>query len=301
LANRYGVEFHNMSGRPRLRANSQRLVQWTAIAVLFLAFSPLNNIAFQEEKAAATNDYKVGPKDVLEIKVFELPELNQTVRVAEDGSISLTLLGKVDVAGLTTQELEKRLASILDQQYTKAAHVTVFVKEHQKVAVFGAVGKPGNYELVGPTTLLQVISLAGGLTPDAMNELYIFRREFNGEKTRITIDLRDLIGNGNQALNVELQPGDVVNIPVDQTLTVFVYGEVKNPGAIQFKQSKKITLLQAIAQAGGPTEWAKSRVSIKRKDFKTGKEMRIPVNLKDVIAGKISDIILVEGDVIIVP
>jgi polysaccharide export outer membrane protein len=211
------------------------------------------------------------------------------------------LLGKVDVAGLTTQELEKRLASILDQQYTKAAHVTVFVKEHQKVAVFGAVGKPGNYELVGPTTLLQVISLAGGLTPDAMNDLYIFRTEPGGEKAKITIDLKDLIGNGNQALNVELQPGDVVNIPVDQTLTVFVYGEVKSPGAIQFKQSKKITLLQAIAQAGGPTEWAKLRVSIKRKDPKTGKEMRIPVNLKDLIAGKISDIILVEGDVIIVP
>jgi polysaccharide export outer membrane protein len=284
-----------------LRASGQRAARYAAMAVFILALSPLNGTAFQEEKATSANDYKIGPKDVLEIKVFELPELNQTVRVAEDGSISLTLLGKVDVAGLTTQELEKSLASILDQQYTKAAHVTVFVIEHQKVAIFGAVGKPGNYELVGPMTLLQVISLAGGLTPDAMNELYIFRTEAGGEKERIAIDLRDLIGNGNQVLNIELQPGDVVNIPVDQTLTVFVYGEVKNPGAIQFKQSKKITLLQAIAQAGGPTEWAKSRVSIKRKDLKTGKEMRIPVNLKDVIAGKISDIILVEGDVIIVP
>ena len=85
-------------------------------------------------------------------------------------------------------------------------------------------------------------------------------------------------------------------------LTVYVYGEVKSPGAIQYKQSKKITLLQAIAQAGGPTEYAaKSRVTIKRKDSKTGREMKIPVNLKKIIAGKISDITLEEGDVIIVP
>jgi polysaccharide export outer membrane protein len=212
------------------------------------------------------------------------------------------LIGKVQVAGLTAQGLETKLASLLDQKYTKASHVTVFIKEYQKVAVFGAVGKPGNYELVGPTTLLQVISQAGGLTPDAVTELYIFRREKEGQKTKITIDLRDLIVNGNQALNIDLLPNDVVNIPVDQTLTVYVYGEVKNPGAIQYKQSKKITLLQAIAQAGGPTEFAaKSRVTIKRKDSKTGREIKIPVNLKNIIAGKISDIILEEGDVIIVP
>jgi polysaccharide export outer membrane protein len=286
----------------RMKVKPSELIYRAILAFLLSGLFPFISFALQKERPSSLNDYRIGARDLLEIRVFELPELNQTVRVAEDGSISLSLLGKVDVAGLTAQELEKKLASILDQKYTKASHITVFIKEYQKVAVFGAIGKPGNYELVGPTTLLQVISLAGGLTPDAMGELYIFRQEPGGEKTKITIDLRDLIGNGNQALNIELQLNDVVNIPVDQTLTVFVYGEVKNPGAIQFKQSKKITLLQAIAQAGGPTEWAsKSRVMIKRKDLRTGKEMRIPVNLKDVIGGKISDIILVEGDVIIVP
>jgi polysaccharide export outer membrane protein len=85
-------------------------------------------------------------------------------------------------------------------------------------------------------------------------------------------------------------------------LTVYVYGEVKTPGAIQFKQSRQITLLQAIAQAGGPTEWAaKSRVMIKRKPKGSAKEMKIPVNLKDIIAGRKSDITLEEGDVVIVP
>lgn len=274
---------------------------YLAILVLFFRFFALTTLVAQEGQALPFNDYKIGTRDLLEIRVFELPELNQTVRVSEDGSVSLSLIGKVDVAGLTAQELEKRLASILDQKYTKASHVTVFIKEYQKVAVFGAVSKPGNYELVGPTTLLQVISQAGGLTPDTMGELYVFRQGKDGQKGKIAINLRDLI-KGDQNLNIDLQPNDVVNIPVDQLVTVYVYGKVKTPGAIQFKQSQKITLLQAIAQAGGPTEWAKeSRIMIKRKPAGSGKEMKIFVNLKDVIAGKRADIMLEEGDVIIVP
>ena len=110
--------------------------------------------------------------------------------------------------------------------------------------------------------------------------------------------MEDLILSGSPNANIDLQPNDVVNVPIDQMLTVYVYGEVKNPGAIQFKQSKKITLLQAIAQAGGTTEWAsKSRIMIKKK----GKRTDVVVNLKDIINGRTADVILEEGDVIIVP
>ena len=94
----------------------------------------------------------------------------------------------------------------------------------------------------------------------------------------------------------------MVTVPIDQMQNVFVYGEVRNPGAIPFLASKKITLLQAIAQAGGPTEWArKGSVVIKRKDKKTGKEIKIPVNLKNMLSGRIADIVLEEGDVVIIP
>jgi polysaccharide export outer membrane protein len=274
------------------------------ITLIFLYFGvwPPKILASQEENKIPVIDYKIGTKDVLDIKVFELPELNQTVKVSEDGSISLALLGKVDVSGLTAQELEKKLALILDQRYTKSAHVTVFIKEYQKVAVLGAVGKPGMYELVGPTNLLQIIAQAGGLTPQAMSELYIYREGQDGQKSKITIRLDDLMIRGNQDLNFELQPKDVITIPIDQMLNVFVYGEVKTPGVIQFSGSKKITLLQAIAQAGGTTEWAKkSGVMIKRRDKKTGTELKIYANLKNIENGRTSDIILEEGDVVIVP
>jgi polysaccharide export outer membrane protein len=252
------------------------------------------------------NEYKIGAKDLLEITVFELPDLNQTVRVSEDGSISLPLLGKVAIAGLTKEELEKKLASLLfEKNYLKNARVTVFIREYQssQVAVIGAVVKTGMYNLIGHTTLLQMISQAGGLTERASNELFILREnKKNGVQSRIVIDLDDLINNGNQKLNVPLEGGDTINIPIDQIINVFVFGEVRNPGALQVKMSKKITILQAIAQAGGLTEGAsKRRITVTRKDRKSGKETKIWVNLNDVIKGKRPAIELQEGDVVYVP
>ena len=107
---------------------------------------------------------------------------------------------------------------------------------------------------------------------------------------------------GSQDLNIELKPKDVISVPVDQTLNVFVYGEVRTPGVIPYLGSKRITLLQAIAQAGGtngigqeiPSDDQKQRQEVR-------KEMKIRVNLKSMISGRFADIVLEEGDVMIVP
>ena len=280
----------------------------------FFTFTPSNILTFtcsyvqtlygQQEQEVFIKEYKIGAKDLLEITVFELPELNQTVRVSEEGSITLPLLGRVEIEGLTKEELERKLASLLEEKYLKKARVSVFIKEYQskRVAVIGAVGKPGMYELIGRRTLLQMISQAGGLTERASNELFVLREARNGNRAKLAIDLEDLIINGNQILDIPLQANDVVNIPIDQIIHVYVFGEVKNPGALEVKMSKKITLLQAIAQAGGTIEGAsKSGITIKRKDKKTGKEIKIKVNLKDIIKGKKPDIELKEGDVVFVP
>ncbi len=249
-------------------------------------------------------EYRVGPRDLLEIKVFELPDLNQTVRVSEDGSISLPLLGKVDVQGLTKDGVERKLAQLLEERYLRNAQVSVFIKEYQsqQVAVIGAVERPGMYELIGRMTLLEMVSRAGGFKDNAANEIYVLREGKEGLAARLAINLEELLIEGNQNLNIPLQPGDIINVPVDRVFQVYVFGQVRNPGALQVKMSKKITLLQAIAQAGGPTENAsKSGVIIKRKDPKTGKELQIKVNLKDIIKGKKEDPVLQEGDVVYVP
>jgi len=283
-------------------ARPKRMMMAFPLVCFMAAIFPLCLAASLQLEILPVIDYKIGAKDVLQITVFELPELNQTVRVSEDGSVSLSLLGKVDVAGLTAQGLEKKLASILDQKYTKNAHVTVFIKEFQKVAVLGAVGKPGMYELVGPTSLLQIIAQAGGLSAQAMSELYVYREGTDGQRSKITIKLDDLMVHGNQDFNIDLQPKDQIIIPIDQMQNVFVYGEVKTPGVVQFLSSKGITLVQAIAQAGGTTEYAKkSGVMIKRRDKRTGKELKIRANLKYIENGRFTDITLEEGDVVIVP
>lgn len=278
----------------RLRVNIR-------IIVFLGAVIGVGGLIAQENPPLQVHDYRIGAKDLLEVAVFELPELNQTMRVSEDGSVTLSLLGKIEVAGLTAQELELKLATLLNQQFTKNAHVTVFIKEYQKVSVIGAVGKPGQYELIGPTRLLDAIAQAEGLTAQAINEIYIYRQSDDGTQVVMAISLEDL-ASGEEVYNIEIKPKDVISVPVDLTLNVFVFGEVKNPGAIPYLRSKKITLLQAISQAGGPTEWAKkSRVLIKRKDKKTGKEVSISVNLKKVINGELTDILLEEGDIVIVP
>ncbi len=256
----------------------------------------------QAEKAQASQvvEYRIGAKDLLEIKVYELPELNQTVRVAEDGTITLAVVGPVPASGLTAQELEKRIAAILNEKYTKSAHVTVIIREHQKIAVLGAVSRPGLYEMAGPTTLVQILSEAGGLTQQAGKEIHILRQQDNGNKERIVLGVDDLMRRSQDA-NIILKPKDEIIVPFDQTLTVFVYGEVRNPGAIQFLESKGLTLLKAVAQAGGLTEWANAvQVLVKRKDPQTGREKNLWFNLKKIIDGKRPDFPLQDGDIIVV-
>jgi len=264
---------------------------------LFLFF----NFSSGQEKY--TLEYRIGAKDLLEIKVFGLDEMNQTVRVSEEGKITLPLLGEIGVDGLTKTELEKKLSQLLEEKYLQNPQVTVFIREYQskRVSILGAVGKPGPYELLGRQTLLQVISQAGGLTRDAGNEIIVIRQLDDGTSIPLKISIEDLILKGDARLNIPLEPNDIINIPVDKAVLVYVFGQVKNPGALQVKKSNIPTLLQAIAQAGGFGDRAsKGGVLIKRIG-EDGKEKEIKVNVKDIIKGKKKDIHLQENDVVYVP
>jgi polysaccharide export outer membrane protein len=257
----------------------------------------------QEARDAFVRAYRIGPGDLIEVKVFEVDELNQTVRVSEDGSITLPLLGRVPVEGLTQEGAVQRITGLLQAKYVKNPQVTIFIKEYrnQQVSVIGAVEKAGSYEIVGRKNLLQIISMAGGFSENAADEIFILREGPDGATSTVAIDLKDLLVNGNQKLNVPIEPNDVINVPVDREIRVFVMGRVNKPGAVRAKLSEGVTLLQAIADAGGLAEGAKeSAILITRKD-KAGKEQKIKVNLKDIIKGKKKDVMLQEGDVVYVP
>jgi len=274
-------------------------------AVLAAGFIPLRaqEPAQDQTQTQYIVEYKIGPKDLLEISVFGLNELNQTVRVSEDGKITLPLVGEVAVDGLTKSELEKKLTTLLEAKYLQNPQITIFIKEYQskRVSVMGAVGKPGDYELLGRQTLLQILSQAGGLTRDAAKEIIVMRRLQDGSSVSHHISIDDLILRGDPKFNILIEPNDIINVPVDMTVVIYLFGQVKSPGAFQVKKSNMPTLLQAIAQAGGFTDRAaKGSVLIKRKDA-AGKEREIKVNTKDILKGKKKDIQLEENDTVYVP
>jgi polysaccharide export outer membrane protein len=249
-------------------------------------------------------EYKIGPKDLLEISVIGVPEISKiVVRVSEEGRITLPLLGEVSVGDLTKFEVEKKLAGLAGEKIVLNPQVTVHILEYlsRRVQVIGAVEKPGPFELLGRQTVLAALSEAGGLTRDAGEEIIILRQHPAGESTSIRIPIDGLFVQGDPKLNVVLEPGDVVNVPVDKPVTIYVFGQVRNPGALQVKRSSLPALTQAIAQAGGFTDRAnRKRVQIRRKDV-SGKEIEIIVNVRDILRGKLKDFPLQVNDTVYVP
>lgn len=269
-------------------------------SILFLILMTAAVAAAGQDLPLLTTDTPVGPRDVLEIKVLEDPNINGRATVTDDGQIVLNVVGKVQVSGLTASQIEARLKSLLEANFLSRATVSVQVAElsSKPISVIGAVRSPGRIRAAGNTTLIQAITEAGGLTTGYGKELYVLRTGQNGLTEQLAIDIEDLMVNGNPDLNIPLAPNDLVNIPLDTPITIYVMGEVMKPGKAQFRRSQTPTLLQAIADAGGPTDRASRNVVIKRTT--NGREETLNVNYKDIINGRKKDVILQDNDTIVV-
>lgn len=251
----------------------------------------------------SASDYRIGRQDLLEIRVFGLEELNQTARVSSDGSISMPLLGRLEVAGLTKTDLEARIAALLEERFVRDPQVTVFVKEYEskKVAVSGAVRSPGTYEMLGDKTLLEMISMAGGLDKDLGSDIIVFRRDENGNTARLPVDLERLVYDADPSLNLTIAPGDIIYVPTIEKVRIFVSGAVKNPDLYEVPRSEPVTVLKAVTLAGGTTDRAaEKRVQIFRTD-EDGNRVVLEVNLRKIKRGKAEDPILQKDDVVLVP
>jgi polysaccharide export outer membrane protein len=258
-------------------------------------------------------DYEVGPEDLLEVVVFGQDNLNRTVRVTGDGKISLPLVGDVQVAGQTPQAIEKRLAAAFGSQYLRNPQITVSVKEfrHQRVAITGAVDKPGAYEMIGPRTLLEMLALAGGLqdkpgAAKAGDVVHIIRRQdpredrgtpppFSPRAETIVVDLKRLL-SGETSLNLPIRHGDVIHVPFAGN--AYVLGGVRRPGSVTVKDN--LTVSQAVALAGGlDPVLGTSRVSVTRRDDK-GNAIQLAADLKRILNRQEEDIPLKDNDVVVV-
>jgi polysaccharide export outer membrane protein len=253
---------------------------------------------------APTNrgDYRLGPEDVIEVRVFELDQLNRKVRVSGDGFIDLPLVGSFQAAGLSAEEVAQAVADRLRDRYVQNPQVSIFIVEFnsQKISLLGAVQSPSSYPLVGQRQLLQVLAEAGSLAADAGKTLYIFRRTDDGRSARLTVPLNELLLQGDPRWNITLLPGDVVSVPPEEAIAISILGAVNSPGVHKLPVGDEATLLKAVALAGGLSDRAsKKGVNIKRRG-PDGKESIIKVNLGDLLSGKQADVILLEGDVVIV-
>jgi polysaccharide export outer membrane protein len=252
------------------------------------------------QESTFSSDVRIGPRDIVDIKVVQDDKLNTRATVSDDGQITMPLIGKVDVSGLSQRQAEGRIKTILEGRYMTRADVSVQIAEfgNKPISVVGAVTHPGSIGATNNMTLIQAITQAGGLAAGYGKTLYVLRTGSNGLSEQISIDIDDLMVSGNPDLNLPLAPNDVINIPMEVPMTVYVFGEVTHPGPVQLKRSQNPTLLQAIAAAGGPTDRASRTATIKR--VTNGKSQNIKANYRKLAEGTDPDVPLQDGDTIYV-
>jgi polysaccharide export outer membrane protein len=242
---------------------------------------------------------QISAGDLLEISVFDTPELTQQVRVGADGRAELALLGNVPLAGLTTQQASQEIARQLrDRQLLVRPQVNVLVKESagQGVSVMGEVEHPGMYPLPGPRSLLDVLSMAGGLSKTADAHVSIKRRE--GRQADVTVKLSTQDAQMTLAADVQVYPGDLVMVP--RAGVVYVLGDVNRPGGFVMQDNGKITILQALAQAGGTTTTAAANRAILL--HKNGEGyVADKLHLGNIARGKEKDLELQANDIVFIP
>jgi polysaccharide export outer membrane protein len=272
-------------------------------------------------------DSRIGPDDLLDVSVFEASEMNCTVRVSTSGDFSFPMLGPVRAAGLTPEQLESVLEELLRRSYIKDPHVRVFVRElhSHSVSVVGAVKMPGVFQIQGAKPLLEIVSMAQGLSDDAGDTVLITRSAALAEPEAFAsgasaggggdgdgqseprdgpatekINLKKLLGASDPALNVPVYPGDTVT--VTHAGLVYVVGEVHKPGGFVVKNGENVSVLQALALAEGLTRTSSvKQARIIRTEAGTGARAEIPLNLGKVLSGKLPDPILQLDDIVFVP
>lgn len=260
------------------------------VGVLLLLLPPVNLYGAE---------YVIGAADVLFISVLGNKDLETVATVNPGGKISFPLLGDVQAAGLTAEELA---ASLTRRLGTKIRNPVVGVSLRQinsyRIYIIGSVAKPGVVSSQSEITLLQALALAGGVTPGTDLTLsYVARGN-----QRLEVDFRKLLMEGDLTHNPLLKPEDVVVVQANPRNAVFIMGEVRNPGSFPLDRESNFTILKALARAGGFGDFARPSRSIIIREEGAGKRI-IPVDVEEIMEDpkEAEDILLQPGDVVIVP
>lgn len=264
-------------------------------------------------QGSAPTDYAIGPGDVLSITIADLPEISGKYVVSETGMLALPVVPTpIRAAGLSAEDLSRDIGEALTAaQQLREPVVNVFVEEYrsQTVTVLGAVARPSVYPLRKNSTLLEVLSTAGGLLPQAGNTLTLQHKPLSAgdqdaediQQTNLDIDLRKLMQGKDSSLNLAVEGGDVVT--VSAAPLVYVIGAVTKPGGYVLQDtSAGLTILQALAMAEGlKSTAAPKRGVIIRQSPGSSDRQEIPVDINKLLEGKDRGTLLASSDVLFIP
>jgi polysaccharide export outer membrane protein len=250
-------------------------------------------------------EYRIGPDDLIEVAVFEAPELGGISRVTASGTISLPLIGPLEVSGRTPQDVERLIEEALKKKYVNDPHVTTAVREYasQPVSVMGAVKLPSIYQIKGQKSLLEMIAMAQGIdSATAGKTIQVLRKksDVDGSSSEtITIDTEDLFDNGKTELNIPIHAGDVINVV--RAGSIFVVGEVFHPNEFVLRNGKNVTVTQAIGLANGPSRDAKKSACVIYRYHRDGTKEDIHVDYAKILSGGANDVTMQPNDILFVP
>lgn len=240
----------------------------------------------------------IGAGDLLEMSVFDTPELSGKLRVSNTGDILLPLVGSLHVAGMKAEDAQNLIRQkFIDGGFVKDPQVTVFIAEYatQGVSVLGEVKNPGIYPAFGLHHLLDYISLAQGLTVLAGTTISITHAGHAGQTQRVKVTPGATPKPEN---NPEILPGDTIY--VERTGIIYVVGDVMHPGGFPMDHDGQLTVLQAVALAQGTNPTA-AKASAKLIRTTAQGHQQIPVNLKRVLSSKATDLAMQDNDILFVP
>jgi polysaccharide export outer membrane protein len=258
-------------------------------------------------------DYVLGSDDEIAIRALDADEVsNKPMRIDGTGNINIPMLGRVRAAGLTVRDLEAVINSKLEE-YVREPQVSILILAYrsQPVVVIGSFNKPGTLQLEGHKTLIEVLAMAGGLNPEAGGVLKITRRAQWGkiplpdstldqscECSIANIKLRSLLESSKPEENIIIMPHDILSVPQGQK--VYVIGEVHKPGAFIIADNEGTSVLRLVAMAEGLGSAASREAQILRPVIGSNR-VSIPVNIKEIMAGKKTDVPVHADDILFVP
>ncbi|HEY4085418.1 MAG TPA: polysaccharide biosynthesis/export family protein [Bryobacteraceae bacterium] len=253
-----------------------------------------------QSTSSALPDRKVAPNDLLSITVFDEPEVSRpAVRVGSDGTVIIPVLPKpLSVAGLLPREIEALVSkSLMDAEILVHPTVSVAILEYayEQISIQGQVRIPGQFNITEPISLFEALAKAGGVTPDAGSLVLVSKTATDIPQK---IDLSELQKNPQPSTNITLTGGELISVPDAPKL--FVTGNVAKPGPIPVKTPDDATVLKAVADAGGLTQYYNKTAYIYRADA-TGKRQEIAVPLQKLMHREAQDVTLMADDILLIP